>query len=370
LVIEKNEFCNLKKIAIIGSAGIPPRYGGFETLVQNLVLELNTRFSFIVYCSRRLYNKQERRKGDKYAELVYIPLRSNGFQSIIYDLSAMIHAAGNADILLILGISGCIFLPVLRMLSGKKIITHVDGLEWKRDKWNPFVRIYLKVSELLAVKYSHKIIADNIAIKEYIKNEYGFEPELVEYGGEHSAVVAGSADFMNSFKDLTYPYALTVSRIEPENNIHAILNAFSRIPSKRIVVAGNWNNNRYSRRLYKKYISYPNILLYNSIYKQDLLNLLRSGCEVYIHGNSAGGTNPSLVEAMFAGKPVIAYDVIYNRITTMEKAIYFKGEEELVKILKEVDKTGLNENGINMEKIARERYKWKDVAEKYAGLFV
>jgi len=360
----------LKTVAIIGSAGIPARYGGFETLAQNLVLNLYPKFRFVVYCSKRLYSKHERMKTYDYAELVYFPANANGFQSIIYDIMAMIHAVRKTDILLILGVSGCLFLPFIRLFSGIKIITHVDGMEWKRDKWDPFTRLFLKLSELMAIKFSDEIIADNKAIEEYINIKHSCKPQLIEYGGDHSLAVSDSTDLKAFFRDLRYPYSLTVSRIEPENNIHTILYAFSNVTSKNIVIVGNWNSNRYSRKLYKRYISYPNILLYDPVYEPDLLNLLRSGCELYIHGNSAGGTNPSLVEAMYAGKPVIAYDVIYNRITTMDKAIYFRGQEELVKILKEVNKPELDKNGKDMENIARTRYNWIKVSEKYAGLFI
>ena len=367
----KNEnYRILKKVAIIGSAGIPPRYGGFETLAQNLVLNLYSKFRFIVYCSKKLYSKEERLKQNSYAELKYLPVNSNGFQSIIYDIMAIIHAVRNADVLLILGISGCLFLPFIRLFSGRKIITHVDGLEWKRNKWNPLVRLFLRLSESLAIKYSDEIIADNLAIGNYIKKRYNYKPQLIEYGGDHSAVLSDQADIKICFKELIKPYALTVSRIEPENNTHNILYAFSNIPEKYVVIAGNWNNSRYGRRLRRKYCRYPNIFLYDSIYDLNLLNKLRSGCEIYIHGNSAGGTNPSLVEAMYSGKPVMAYDAVYNRITTMDKAMYFKGPEDLVKILREVSEPELENNKINMKKISRNRYNWAHVSEKYAGLFV
>lgn len=360
----------MKKIAIIGSAGIPPRYGGFETLAQNLVFNLYSKFRFIVYCSKRIYNKEERLKPNNYAELVYIPVNPNGFQSIIYDIMAIIHAVRNADILLILGISGGLFLPVIKLFSNRKIITHVDGLEWKRNKWNPLVRLFLKLSEFLAVKYSDEIIADNIAIKDYIKNRYNHEPQLIEYGGDHSVILPDQTDLKTCFKDITEPYALTVSRIEPENNTHNILYAFSNVPEKYIVIAGNWNNSRYGRKLRKKYNRYSNIILYDSIYDLNLLNKLRSGCEIYIHGHRAGGTNPSLVEAMYAGKPVIAYDAVYNRITTMDKAMYFKDQEDLVKIIRDVSKPELEENKTNMENIARNRYNWTQVSDKYASFFI
>ncbi|UCH13509.1 MAG: DUF1972 domain-containing protein [Bacteroidales bacterium] len=360
----------MKKIAIIGSAGIPPRYGGFETLAQNLVLNLYSKFRFIVYCSKRLYSKEERLKQNSYAELKYIPVNPNGAQSIIYDIISIIHAVRHADILLILGISGGLFLPVIRLFSNKKIITHIDGLEWKRKKWNFMARLVLRLSEFLAIKTSDDIIADNLAIKDYIKKKYSCEPRVIEYGGDHSAVLSDKGSIKTCFKDITKPYALTISRIEPENNIHIILYAFASIPEKSVVIVGNWNYSRYGRRLRKKYNRSPNIFMCDPVYDLNLLNHIRLGCEVYIHGHSAGGTNPSLVEAMYAGRPVIAYDAVYNRITTKDKAIYFKDPEDLVKIVREVSKPELEENKTNMENIARNRYNWKQVSEEYASLFL
>jgi glycosyltransferase involved in cell wall biosynthesis len=359
----------LKKVAIIGSAGIPPRYGGFETLVQNLVNALQKEFIFFVYCSRRLYNKKERSAHQGNARLIYLPVNPNGAQSIIYDLISLIHAARKVNVLLILGVSGCLFLPPVKLLSSGKIITHVDGLEWKRKKWNPLVKLFLKLSEALAVKYSDEIVADNEAIKSYIINKYNKEPRLIEYGGEHALVLPAADDVKKRYIADRSKYALAVSRIEPENNIHVILSAFSEMPSRNIVIVGNWKNSRYGRVLRKKYAYYNNILMYDPVYDQDKINTLRTGCEIYIHGYSAGGTNPSLVEAMYTGRPVIAYDAVFNRVTTMNRAFYFKSKDDLVLLLNNMTARQLDEKGKNLKEAAIKKYRWKAVSEKYAGLF-
>lgn len=360
----------MKKVAVIGSAGIPPRYGGFETLAQNLVLGLKSKFRFVVYCSRKLYNVKERQTGNHDADLVYLPVSPNGPQSIIYDMMAIFHAMRNVDIILILGVSGCLFLPLLKLFSTKKVITHIDGLEWKRQKWNSMVRLFLKLSESLAIKYSDYIVADNEAIKTYVMSKYNLVPELIEYGGDHTEVFSDNSEINKRYKGTLENYALAISRIEPENNIQIILDAFSCMPSRILIIVGNWENSRYSRRLRKNYGHNDNIFMYDPIYDQNIINKLRSGCEIYIHGYSAGGTNPSLVEAMYAGKPVIAYDAAFNRATTMNKALYFRNHQDLVSLLKNITPVTLEKNSMNMKEIAMKKYKWELISEKYASLFV
>ena len=257
----------MRRVAIIGSAGIPARYGGFETLAQNLVHNLYMKFDFIVYCTRRLYNNKERKANCKYADLIYLRISANGPLSIIYDFISIIHGLRKADVLLILGTSGCFILPAVRLITGKRIITNIDGLEWMRSKWGFIARMVLKLSEYIAVKYSDYIIADNNTIRDYLSNKYKISPVFIEYGGDPADILNDSN--RNDTVDDKDVYALTVSRVEPENNIHIILDAFSKMPARKITLVGNWTNNRYGRRLYRSYNHYPNIALYNSIYNQN-----------------------------------------------------------------------------------------------------
>jgi glycosyltransferase involved in cell wall biosynthesis len=157
---------------------------------------------------------------------------------------------------------------------------------------------------------------------------------------------------------LPQKYALKVCRIEPENNIHLILKAFSdsKLP---LVVIGNWNHSKYGVVLKKKYAASKNLFLLDSIYDQNILNQIRSNCTIYIHGHSAGGTNPSLVEAMALGLPILSYDVVYNRETTFNRAKYFKSKEDLKKVIQEIKPEELSEIGNEMQKLAQKEYTWK-----------
>ena len=355
------------KISIIGTVGLPANYGGFETLAENLIQYLGEQFQFTVYCTSK--NREEKPNKYKNADLVYVPLQANGFQSTIYDIVSIYKAIWDSDILLILGVSGCVSLPLIRRLFRRKIIVHIDGLEWKREKWGFLARLFLKYSEMSAIKYSDTIIADNLAIKEYVKDEYKKNSVLIEYGGDHVVPENEKISDEWGFDYERNGYAIKVCRIEPENNVGMILDAFSKTNNIPLVIVGNWDNSSYGRNLREKYSHSSNFALLDPIYDKARLYQLRSNAAIYVHGHSAGGTNPSLVEAMYLGLPIIAFDVQYNRETTKHKAIYFKSNGDLKIILKDLDCLDLPNLGRNMKEVALKCYKWSQIAEKYQSLF-
>lgn len=353
-------------VAIIGTVGIPGNYGGFETLAEYLTKELSNRLNLNVYCSSKNY--ESKKAVHNGARLIYIPLNANGIQSIPYDIISLFQAAKSHDLILILGVSGCIILPVFRLFyPKKKLIVNIDGLEHRREKWKRPIQKFLKLSEKLAVKYSDVVITDNKAIQEYVRKEYQKESVLIAYGGNHSTSIELSESVRNLYK-LPDKYAFKVCRIEPENNVHMILQAFSEI-NFPLVIVGNWNNSEYGKGLKTKFSGFENLILIDAIYDQSILNQIRSNCSIYIHGHSAGGTNPSLVEAMYLGLPVFAYDVSYNRETTFNKALYFKDENQLKKLILETSENSIKQIGDDLKVIANENYTWKIITEKYFKLF-
>jgi glycosyltransferase involved in cell wall biosynthesis len=353
-----------KKIAIIGTVGLPAKYGGFETLTEYLTRQLSSDFDITVYCSSVFYNeKLDTHNG---AHLKYIRLNANGVQSIVYDIISVFNALCFADTLLILGVSGCGVLPFVRLFSKKKIIVNIDGLEWKRAKWGKAAKWFLKYSEKLAVRHADEVIADNKVIQEYVEKTYGKKAELIAYGADHSEKEGLTKEVRATYPFLSKPYAFKVCRIEPENNVHLILEAFSEHPAMHMVFVGNWDNSTYGKELKLQFQSFKNIYMLDPIYDQGILNQLRSNCYVYMHGHSAGGTNPSLVEAMHLELPIIAYDVNYNRETTDNKALYFKSKMDLIQNLKSLNKNEISKMGIEMKNIANERYTWNIIAKKYA----
>lgn len=356
------------KIAVVGTVGIPAKYGGFETLVDHLVKNLPGKYDLHVYCSAKIY--PERETNYNRATLHYVPLNPNGIQSIPYDIFSILHSLIYANVILILGVSGCIFLPIVKFFCKKKIIVNIDGLEWRREKWNPLARKFLKYSELLAVRFADNIIADNKSIQNYLLTEYGRSSHLIAYGGDHAKAVPVGFSLSSRWPFILNDYAFTVCRIEPENNIHLILAAFraSGIP---FVLVGNWDNCDYGKTLRKEYSDTPNLFLLDPIYDQDQLDSLRSNCKLYIHGHSAGGTNPSLVEAMWLGLPIVCFDVSYNRETTENKSFYFRDVSSLVaislRLMKNSELTVLLRS--DMKDIACLRYRWKTIVEQYSEVF-
>jgi len=357
----------MKKIAIIGSVGLPAKYGGWETLVDHLTKQLHSQFDITVYCTAKRYD--EKLSSYHGAKLEYINLDANGIQSILYDLVSMIKALRKSNALLILGVSGCIFLPFLKLFSNKKFIVNIDGLEWKRDKWGGAAKAFLKLSEIAAVHFSDVVITDNKALQNYVWDRYAKHSELIAYGADHVSSEEINDDDCKKYPYLKDRYAFTVCRIEPENNISLILDAFASSKEMALVIVGNWDNSKYGKKLRLKYQHYKNIHLLDPIYEQSHLNKLRSNCCVYVHGHSAGGTNPSLVEAMHLSLPVIAFDVIYNRETTYNKAVYFKDKVQLIKILTQSDCFDWLRVSQEMKTISKNEYTWSAISKKYANLF-
>ena len=357
----------IKKVAIVGTVGIPAKYGGFETLTEYITKDLNKEYDITVFCSSKSYKEKIERHNN--CRLEYINLNANGVQSIPYDILSLIKALRFADTILILGVSGCIALPFLKFFSKKtKLITNIDGLEWKRDKWNKYAKWFLKFSEKLAVKYSDVVVADNKVIQDYVLSEYGAKSELIAYGADHVNNIEISDELLKKYPFLNNNYAFTVCRIEPENNIHMILKALSKKEDLTFVIIGNWDSSSYGRNLKYKYSKYNNIKILDPIYDQNILDQIRSNCYIYLHGHSAGGTNPSLVEAMALALPIFAYAINYNKETTDGKAKYFNSSIELIKLLDNIDDERLYKISINMEDAAKENYTWRRISRQYSSI--
>lgn len=357
----------MKRIAIIGTNGLPGRYGGWDQLLNHLTTSLSGKYEIIVYTSS--YNAVKGLKEYNGAKLTIIPLQANGFQSVLYDGVSMFDACLKYDILLILGTSGCIFLPFIKLFN-KKIILNPDGAEWKRGKWNNAVKSFLKLSEKLGVKFSNMVVSDNVVIQKYIKEKYNKDSVLIEYGGDHVINQPLSKETAEKYVIEEKKYAFKVCRIEPENNIDLILEAFKEEKLKLILI-GNWAFSKYGTDLKEKYKSFKNLILLDPIYDQKTLDELRSNCGIYIHGHSVGGTNPSLVEAMNLGLCCAVFDVDYNRETTENTALYFSSIKDLKNVVidfldNKIDNVSI---GSNLKSIAVRRYKWERIVEKYDQLF-
>lgn len=353
------------RVAVIGTQGVPAHYGGFESLVENIIgFHKSPDIQYTIFCSSTLMDSSlPRYKG---AELRYVHLNAHGIHSVAYDIISLCRVLAGYDTILILGVSGCVSLPVLKHLTRSCIIVNIDGHEYRRNKWGPLARSFLRLSETMAVHHADVVVTDNKGIQQYVNRVYHRDAELIAYGGDHAVrpiPAAQSRMVLDSYGLTAGGYSLAICRIEPENNVHIILEAF-RGTNHRLAAVGNWGHSEYSQELWNKYKDDDNLLLLDSIYDLDTLYALRSNARYYIHGHSAGGTNPSLVEAMFFNMPILAYDVVYNRETTFGLAHYFTDSASLRKLID----TDIKPDGRLVRK-AHEAYNWKTIAAQYEHLF-
>lgn len=354
------------RVAIVGTVGLPARYGGFETLAHYLVEYLSGEFDFTVYCSGPDY--KERPAEFLGARLVYLPLRANGAQSIPFDILNYLHAWNTCDILLVLGVSGGIALPLGRLLD-KPSILNIGGMEWQRSKWGNWARRYLRLAEFIGVHASDRIVSDNLGISRHLQDAYGRESALIEYGGDHVTSVPIREKHIAKYPFLAGPYAFALARIQSDNNPELILHAFNQIPEMNLVFIGTWSRSAYGRELKARYERYPNLRLLEAIYDPEDLNVIRSNCSYYVHGHSAGGTNPALVEAMNLGLPITCYDVFYNRATTENRVRYFRNVAGLAELVLKTTQEEWDGQRETVKEIALRRYGWRRIAEEYARLF-
>ena len=362
-------------LTIVGTVGLPAAYGGFETLTEQLATHLSHQRTIQVFCTGKRYpDTHARPKRASGADLSYVEWKANGWQSIPYDMVSLWRAARQSRTILVLGVSGCLLLPVVRLLWPRtRIVTNVDGIEWKRHKWGAIARNVLRVSEWAAIKFSHAIVADNQGIREHIASTYQHQSHLIAYGGDqaltpHGSAMANSGTSLSDMRFTSDSYFFGVCRIEPENHIAEILEAFKSTPQANLVLVGNWGTSVYAQRLRNQYCNVHNIELKEPIYDQVRLQQLRVTAKAYIHGHSAGGTNPSLVEAMHASMPVLAFDVPYNRYTTHNQAIYWRSTSELAQHLREVTEETLHRIAGSMTQIAQRHYIWSVVTQQYSDI--
>lgn len=352
------------KVAIVGIVGVPANYGGFETLVENLIGEYcSPDVEYTVFCSSKVYT--QRLVSYKKARLKYIPFKANDIQSIPYDIISLTRSLWGYDIILYLGVSVPV-LKILKLICKGKVITNIDGISKDRDKYSKYHKLYLSYLTRNKIMNPDAIISDNKGIQDYAKDNYGRESYLIAYGGDHvlrSIPVSLQEEILKSKGLKKGEYGISVCRIEPENNCHITLEAFAKL-GKPLVFIGNWDKNEYGRRLKEKYKNVSNIIIHNPEYNLDILYILRQNAGLYIHGHKVGGTNPSLVEAMFFGIPILCFDVIYNRTTTFGEAEYFTTLHELINLLHNYKKTG-----DRLKELAYQNYTWQHIVKQYENLY-
>lgn len=357
------------RVAMLGTRGVPARYGGFETCVEEVGTRLAQRdIDVTVYCRRAPDTPGSEPATYRGMRLVPLPaVRTRALETLSHTGLSIAHqVVWAADVALVFNAANAPLLPGLRARR-IPVATHVDGLEWRRAKWGTVGRRYYRIAESLAVRWSDALIADAVGIQDYYAREFGAGSELIAYGAPIIRDVG--SDGLVGLGLEPGRYHLVVARFEPENHVEEIVEGYRRSDATLplVVVGSAPYADEYTRRV--EGAADGRVRFLGGVWDQALLDQLYAQCLTYLHGHSVGGTNPSLLRAMGAGAPSLAYDVSFNREVLQLAGRYFHTPDDIARLVEraEQDPPGERARGEAGRERAKD-YDWDDVADAYEAL--
>jgi glycosyltransferase involved in cell wall biosynthesis len=357
------------KIGILGTRGIPNHHGGFEQFAEffSVFLVQHGHEVFVYNSSNHPYQ----RNIFQGVNIIHCKDPENKIGTIgqfIYDYYCIQDSkTRNFDILLQLGYTSSSiwykFLP-----STPVIITNMDGLEWKRSKYSKLIRRFLKFAENLAVKSSDYLISDSIGIQNYLQSTYNVDSRFIAYGAE--LFKSQKSGLLNEYDVEPFKYNMLVARLEPENNIETILDGVVLSKSKSpFLVIGKHDVNTFGQYLKNKFKQNNNIKFIGGVYNLEHLNNLRYHSNLYFHGHSVGGTNPSLLEAMASNALIVAHNNEFNKHVIGEDGFYFNSSEDVSQLVKTIKKEEYINKIKNNEGKIISKYNWEKINKSYLDYF-
>lgn len=357
------------KIGILGTRGIPNHYGGFEQFAEHLSTGLSQRGHDVTVYNSSLHPYKAKEWKD--VHIIHCKDWENKIGTtgqFIYDLNCINDTRKRGfDILLHLGYTSD---SVWHWRWPKKTvnIVNMDGMEWQRSKYNKPTQRFLKWAESLAANNAHTLIADSPEIQEHLFKSYGKKPVYIPYG----AGVFSKPDpsVLINYKLAKFQYFLLIARMEPENNIEMIIHGHIASGHKfPLFIIGNITNT-FGKYITSKYHTRA-IKFSDAIYDQDELDNLRYYSSLYFHGHSAGGTNPSLLEAMSCGCRIAANDNRFNKAVLMDEAEYFHNSSDIAEIINRPLATATLDRWkkLNLDKI-RTIYDQEKIVDDYEELML
>ncbi|EHI69371.1 beta 1-4 rhamnosyltransferase Cps2T [Streptococcus ictaluri] len=381
----------MQDVFIIGSRGLPAKYGGFETFVDEMIShQKSPDIHYHVACLSD--SKHHSHFDYKGADCFYInPPKLGPARVIAYDILAITYALSfcqkhqiKAPIFYVLGNTiGAFMAPFVRKIhqAGGRFFINPDGLEWKRSKWSRPVQAYLKYAEQQMTKTADLVISDNQGIETYIQSAYPWsKTTFIAYGTETKASTLQAQDqkvrdYFDFFDIKEKQYYLILGRFVPENNYEKAISEFMASSSQRdLVIICNHDNNPYFEELCAKTACDRDkrVKFLGTQYDKDLVTYIREQAFAYIHGHEVGGTNPGLLEALAHTNTNLVLDVDFNRSVAKEGALYWSKEKgQLRALINQLDQVPEN---LSLGEVAKQRilddYTWEKIVGEYEALFL
>lgn len=358
------------KIAILGTRGIPARYGGFETFAEELATRLAARGQQVtVYCESHHTGTDEYRG----VHLQHLPApRLGPFTTILFDLKCLWHARERFDVVYMLGYGAAGFCFIPRMWD-TTVLVNMDGVEWARAKWSRVAKFYFKLMEGVAMHTPTQIVADAESIRRHLLERHRTVPPctVIPYG---AAVVERPPDpsLLAPWGLRTNDYYLVLCRLEPENHLEEIVQGFIQSKSKHklVIFGGLDSGTAYVEKL--KRTDDPRVVFAGTEYNADRVQALRYHCRAYFHGHSVGGTNPSLLESMGCGTLTVAHENPFNREVLAQAGLFFSTPQQLAQLVDRIDAGDIHDEQqlrTWSREIVNVRYSWELVTDRYEELF-
>ena len=385
----------MQHVFIIGSKGIPAKYGGFETFVDKLTANRKSRdISYHVACMSD--NEDEFVYNNSHCFNIKVP-PIGAARAVLYDLKAFEYSLNYIEkhnikhpIVYVLACRIGPFVSTLkRRLErlGGRMYVNPDGHEWKRSKWNCIIKRYWKISEQLMAKYADLMVCDSRNIEKYIRREYRrYKPKTtyIAYGAEIKKSVFGDDDDDDEILKQWYfvkrvqprEYYVIVGRFVPENNYETMIREFMKSKTqKNLVIITDPDNSGLVHSLQRntQFWRDKRIKFVGTVYDQELIKKIRENAFAYIHGHEVGGTNPSLLESLASTKVNILLNVGFNREVAKDGAVYWSKEEgSLSSVIDKVDHYDAAEIEAlhaKAKKRIEERFNWDYIVDKYERIF-
>ncbi|MBG0738325.1 DUF1972 domain-containing protein [Paeniglutamicibacter antarcticus] len=355
-------------LALVGTRGVPARYGGFETCVEEVGKRLVARGHRVsVYC------RTEKGSSPLPAEylgmkLIHLPApRKRSLETLCHTGLSIGHILGHrVDTAIVFNAANAPWLPFLRA-ARIPFATHVDGLEWQRARWGKMGQKYYRTMEALSVRLSDALIADAVGIQDYYREEFDVDTTLLTYGAP--ILEPGTSNRINGLGLESKKYHLVVARFLPENHVHMIVDGYTKSGAKYplVVVGSHPYAEEYTRQLHA--LGDQRVQFIGGVWDQSLLDDLYANALVYWHGHSVGGTNPSLLRAMGAGAATNAFDVSFNREVLGDAGRYFSSPADVRALAEHAERSSAEIAGRGIASVQRAHlYSWDDIALGYEAL--